>query len=217
MMNVRIQFSKGYEVKYVSHLDLMRTFNRLLMRSGLPVSYTQGFNPHIILTFAQPLSVGVTSDGEYAEFQLDEPCTTDEIKEKLNKVAPQGIEILKVTDCREPKFKDLHAAVYEVALQCNQSKETLLHVLQQEEITVEKKTKKGMKDVNIKPLIFAYDIEEGQEGLVLQLTLASGSEQNLNPDLLLKAFEKHIPGFQIAYKSVHRQKLLTKEKQELIG
>ena len=54
-MNVRIQFSKGYEVKYVSHLDLMRTFNRMLMRSGLPVSYTQGFNPHIILTFAQPL------------------------------------------------------------------------------------------------------------------------------------------------------------------
>ena len=78
MMNVRIQFSKGYEVKYVSHLDLMRT----LMRSGLPVSYTQGFNPHIILTFAQPLSVGVTSDGEYAEFQMEEQCTFDELKDK---------------------------------------------------------------------------------------------------------------------------------------
>ncbi len=217
MMNVRIQFSKGYEVKYVSHLDLMRTFNRLLMRSGLPVSYTQGFNPHIILTFAQPLSVGVTSDGEYAEFQLDEPRTLDEIKTGLNTVAPRGIEILKVTDCREPKFKDLHTAVYEVTVQCNQPKEALLQILQQEEILVEKKTKKGMKDVNIKPLIFHYDIEEKEEALLLVLHLASGSEQNLNPDLLLKAFEKYIPDFQMPYKSVHRKKLLTKENQELIS
>ncbi len=216
-MNVRIQFSKGYEVKYVSHLDLMRTFNRLLMRSGLPVSYTQGFNPHIILTFAQPLSVGVTSDGEYAEFQLDEPRTPEEITTSLNAVAPRGIEILKVTDCGEPKFKDLHMAVYEVAVQCNQAKEALLSVLQQEEIAVEKKTKKGMKDVNIKPLIFHYVIEERAEDLLLGLCLASGSEQNLNPDLLLKAFEKYIPGFEISYKSVHRKKLLTKENQELIN
>ena len=82
MMNVRIQFSKGYEAKYVSHLDLMRTFNRMLMRSGLPVSYTQGFNPHIILTFAQPLSVGVTSDGEYAEFQMEERLLLEVLLEK---------------------------------------------------------------------------------------------------------------------------------------
>lgn len=215
-MNVRIQFSKGYEVKYVSHLDLMRTFNRMLMRSELPVSYTQGFNPHIILTFAQPLSVGVTSDGEYAEFQLEEYCPLTEIKDKLNAAAPEGIEILKVTDELAPKFKELYAAVYEVTLQCNQPKEALLAVLNREELPVEKKTKKGLKEVDIKPLIFDFSIEEEVESLILRLKLASGSERNLNPDLLLKAFEKAIPGFRTDYKSVHRLKLLTKENEELI-
>lgn len=216
MMQVRIKFSKGYEVKYVSHLDLMRTFHRMLMRSGLPISYTQGFNPHIILTFAQPLSVGVTSDGEYAEFQLDEQKPLDEIKEKLNAAAPQGIKILKVTDELIPKFKELHAAVYEVLLQCNQSKETLLALLHQEQILVKKKTKKGMKETDIKPLLFDFAVEEGEKGLILRLKLASGSERNLNPDLLLKAFEKTIPGFHMDYKSVHRIKLLTKENEELM-
>ena len=216
MMNVRIQFSKGYEVKYVSHLDLMRTFNRMLMRSGLPVSYTQGFNPHIILTFAQPLSVGVTSDGEYAEFQMEEQCTFDEIKDKLNAAAPEGIEILKVTDELAPKFKELYAAAYKVTLQCNQPKEALLNVLNREVIPVEKKTKKGLKETNIKPLLFDFSIEEEAESLMLRLKLASGSERNLNPDLLLKAFEKEIPGFRMDYKSVHRIKLLTKENEELM-
>lgn len=216
MMNVRIQFSKGYEVKYVSHLDLMRTFNRMLMRSGLPVSYTQGFNPHIILTFAQPLSVGVTSDGEYAEFQMEEQCTFDEIKDKLNAAAPEGIEILKVTDELAPKFKELYAAAYEVTLQCNQPKEALLNVLNREVIPVEKKTKKGLKEINIKPLLFDFSIEEEAESLMLRLKLASGSERNLNPDLLLKAFEKEISGFRMDYKSVHRIKLLTKENEELM-
>lgn len=216
MMNVRIQFSKGYEVKYVSHLDLMRTFNRMLMRSGLPVSYTQGFNPHIILTFAQPLSVGVTSDGEYAEFQMEEQCTFDEIKDKLNAAAPEGIEILKVTDELAPKFKELYAAVYVVTLQCNQPKEALLNVLNREVIPVEKKTKKGLKEIDIKPLLFDFSIEEEAESLMLTLKLASGSERNLNPDLLLKAFEKEIPGFRMDYKSVHRIKLLTKENEELM-
>lgn len=216
MMNVRIQFSKGYEVKYVSHLDLMRTFNRMLMRSGLPVSYTQGFNPHIILTFAQPLSVGVTSDGEYAEFQMEEQCTFDEIKDKLNAAAPEGIEILKVTDELAPKFKELYAAAYKVTLQCNQPKEALLNVLNREVIPVEKKTKKGLKEINIKPLLFDFSIEEEAESLMLRLKLASGSERNLNPDLLLKAFEKEISGFRMDYKSVHRIKLLTKENEELM-
>lgn len=215
-MNVRIQFSKDYEVKYVSHLDLMRTFNRMLTRSGLPVSYTQGFNPHIILTFAQPLSVGVTSDGEYAEFQLEEPYPADEIKDRLNAAAPEGIRILKVSGTLSPKFKELYAAVYEVTLQCNQPKEALLDLLNRKELLVEKKTKKGFREVDIKPLLFDFSIEEKGEGLLLRLKLASGSEKNLNPDLLLKAFEKNIPSFQMEYKSVHRLKLLTKEGKELL-
>ncbi len=215
-MIVRICFSKGYEVKYVSHLDLMRTFHRMLKRSGLPISYSQGFNPHIILTFAQPLSVGVTSEGEYAEFQLEEERSAEEIAERLNRSAPEGIRVLQVTDCREPKFKELYAAEYQVTLRCNQTAETLMHYLSSPQIMVEKKTKKGYREVDIRPMIFDFSAEERENGVLLSLKLASGSEQNLNPDLLIKALEKNIDGFQLFYKSVHRLRLTTKENRQLI-
>ena len=87
-MKVRyvIKFTKGENIKFIGHLDLMRTIQRIIKRSGLPVEYSKGFNPHMALSIAQPLSVGVYSDGEYLDLVLTESLGVGEVIEKLNKV-----------------------------------------------------------------------------------------------------------------------------------
>lgn len=96
-----IKYTKGDEIKYVAHLDLMRTIQRILRRSELPVEYSKGFNPHIILSIAQPLSVGVASKGEYMDVEFKEEVDEKVIKDTLNANTPIGIEILDVKKAKE--------------------------------------------------------------------------------------------------------------------
>ena len=102
-MDVRVRFTKYGPIKYVGHLDLMRYFQKALRRSGLPLSFTKGFSPHPILSFASPLGVGITSEGEYMDFSLDQDVPLCEISEKLNAEQAYGIEILSVTERKSTK------------------------------------------------------------------------------------------------------------------
>lgn len=208
MMNLRVKFTKGYEVKYVSHLDLMRTFQRMLKRTGYKVKYSEGFNPHMNLTFALPLPVGVTSDGEYAEFSIDEQVSCEAVKERINQVAPKGIEIIEVSEKLTPKFKEIKRAGYTVTFETKNTVEDFKRVCDLSEILIEKKTKKGIKEVDIKPLVFSCNFEKNNDKIIMKLTCAAGSEENLNPDLLVKAFEKYIENCDISYYSIHRNELV---------
>ena len=98
-MKVRyvIKFTKGADIKFIGHLDLMRTIQRIIRRSGLPAEYSKGFNPHMALSIAQPLSVGVYSDGEYLDLVLTEAVGVGEVLEKLNESAPPTIKFLHAT------------------------------------------------------------------------------------------------------------------------
>jgi len=89
-MDVRIKFNKNKEVAFISHLDFLRTFNRMLMRSGLKLAYSQGFNPHIILSFAQPSSVGMLTKNDCADITLDGDYSLEEIKKKLEIMRLRG-------------------------------------------------------------------------------------------------------------------------------
>ena len=92
MATARMKFSKGEEVKYISHLDLQRTFQRALRRADIQIAYSQGFNPHPKLSFAMALAVGMTSEGEYVDVELAHPIDAKEMKERLNNLYPEVYE-----------------------------------------------------------------------------------------------------------------------------
>jgi radical SAM-linked protein len=94
---IKIKYTKGEEVKYISHRDLMRAFQRAIRRAGIPMAYSQGFNPHMKISWGQALKVGAASAGEYAELQVEGWVKAGELMERLNKTLPRGIEILEAT------------------------------------------------------------------------------------------------------------------------
>lgn len=206
----RIIFKKCEEIKYISHLDLMRAFNRMLLRAEIPVKYSEGFNPHMLLNFALPLSVGMTSERDFAEISLTSEMSNEDVKDKLIKAAPAGIVITDVTDAAEPRFKDIAKAEFTLEIHCNKKAEDFLRYLNLPEIITEKKTKKGIKEVDIKPMILsceAYDTEDGR--IALRLMLAAGNTANLNPSLVMKAAEGCIDGLELELVNTVRENLYT--------
>lgn len=177
-MLVRIRFAKYGPIKFVGHLDTMRYFQKVVRRSGLDVSYSQGFNPHQIMSFALPLGVGVTSDAEYLDLEIEpdakELSASDperEIFNMLNNAMTPGFEMLAVRLVGEPepqKHRDtamalVSAADYAVSFKDGydtgfESKEEFVcrwsEFIAQEEINVTKKTKKTERELNIRPFIY---------------------------------------------------------------
>lgn len=209
-MDVRIKFNKKAEASYISHLDLLRTFNRMVMRSGLVPGYSQGFNPHILISFAQPSSVGMITENDCADITFDGEYEISEIFEKLKAASPSGIEIAEVTTERIPPFNKVNMALYKVELECNKNKNDIVSFMEKEEILIDKKTKKGIKEVDIKPMIIDYDVDDNS-GIILNLKLASGSNGNLNPALLVKAMEKYVDNFFVESMRVTRTGLISED------
>ena len=165
-MKVRyvIKFTKEANIKFISHLDLMRTLQRVIRRANLPMEYSKGFNPHMAMSIAQPLSVGVYSDAEYMDIVLVEELDEKEIIEKLNAKTASGIKFLEarkvITKEGEKKLPQamalIDAARFTVKMLCEDSKvvEEKLKTLEEnkEWITI-KKSKKGEKEVNLRTMI----------------------------------------------------------------
>ena len=215
-MNVRVRFTKYGPIKYVGHLDLMRYFQKALRRSGLPLSFTKGFSPHPILSFASPLGVGITSEGEYMDFSLDQDVPLSEICAKLNAQEAYGVEILSVTERRSTKkaMAELAAASYLVYFKKNPFDAETLRSLVDKKITnasslvVTKKTKKSERQVDLLPLIYDIKVLERfpsdkrdhfipdweQNGFLLSeddpaiyMKVCARSSDNLKPELLMEA------------------------------
>jgi radical SAM-linked protein len=210
LSSIRIKFVRGEEVKYISHLDMMKAFERAIRRSGLPISYSKGFNPHPQMVFGLPLSVGVTSDAEYADFELEEDIDAEQFMNVLNSQLPKG---LKIVDSKEKKTKknvmsEISRASYRVIILCkskigiNEINCKISEFLKKQEIIIKKKTKNRIRDTDIRQMIFrmeAYSIDgicESYKGtdfiFELRATLSAGSKGNLKPELLIKAFSKAI-------------------------
>ena len=176
-MKVRyvIKFTKGADIKFIGHLDLMRTIQRIIKRSGLPVEYSKGFNPHMALSIAQPLSVGVYSDGEYLDLVLTESLGVGEVIEKLNVSAPPTIKFLHATPVeivenvkRLPQAMALlDGARYIIKIKLNGTskvEEEMMNTLNESKWEIVKKTKKGEKLTDIKPFVkeFKYWIKDNE-------------------------------------------------------
>lgn len=203
-MKARIKFRKYGVMKFIGHLDVMRYFQKVMRRAEIPIAFTGGYSPHMIMSFAQPLGVGITSDGEYLDVELTESISSTEAVARMNAVMVEGIDVVSFVQIpEEKKYSGMTitaAADYLVTLpETFQTSEVIRQVpedwqtkidafLAQEQIVVWKKTKKSEKEVDIKSLI--YDMKIDGDGIYL--FLATGSEQNLKPDLVMEAFLKFI-------------------------
>jgi len=177
---IRLRFSKTDTLRFIGHLDFLKVFTQTIRRSGLPIAYSQGFNPHQIISFALPLPLGMESVNDYADISLTTDVPHDEIIEKLNSAAPQGLRVLAAY---KPTGATAAAAtaVADYALTADISEEAIQKILTAENIVIPKKTKSGVKNTDIRPDIL--DITKTDSGAILRLS--AGSAKFLNPLLVV--------------------------------
>jgi radical SAM-linked protein len=199
-MRMVVKYSKGEKVKYISHLELMRALHRALRRAGIPVAFSQGYNPQPKTAFAMPLSVGMTSEGEYMDITLEAYMKAETFCQRMNDVLPDGIQLLKAVEVDEslPSLMSLiDRALYLITLPDppEDMDKKLNSFLAQREIIVRKDGKRGERLINIRPMILQADIisSQGRE-TVIKAMLSTGSREYLNPEHMIKAFLTYAEG-----------------------
>lgn len=161
LSNIRVKFIRGEEVKYISHLDLMKAFERALRRANLPIAYSQGFNPHPQMVFGLPLSVGVTSEAEYADFELSVDVEPEKFAKILNENLPAGLKIEEANYLHGKSniMKEISTASYDVLVFRAEDEEMvgiegkIKELLAQDQVNVVKEGKKGAREIDIKPMV----------------------------------------------------------------
>ena len=227
-MRYLIKFTKESEIKFVGHLDLMRTIQRMMKRSGLPVEYSQGFNPHINLSLAQPLAVGVYSAGDYFDAPLEGDIDEFAVKEALNNVAPPGIRILEVSKIREDEHKKIfksmaaiNAASYRIKIRYRDVsllEKEMDSLLQKQEWTIIKKSKSGEKEVDIRPMIRNIDFRIVENLLIIDAVVSCGSKENLSPELLAEFIKTNTSSADGgAFTDIRRNEMYADEESNLIA
>ena len=187
MRSVRVFFKKEGRTKYISHLDLNRFMLKIIRKSKIPVWFSEGYNPHPYITFALPLSLGFESDYEVMDIRLDDDSySNDSVFNALSGLLPVGFELIKCTD---PIMKagQVCFADYKIVFDSEDSSvvNELYSFLQSDSIVSSKKTKKGtIKEIDLKNYIKDFSLN----GTTLNLTLAAGGSNNLNPKLVLDAY-----------------------------
>lgn len=230
MKNIRLKFNKKDDLIYISHLDLMRMFQRVFRRSGIMLKHTEGFNPQPKIAFATALALGTESDGEYMDIELEEDIELGELLDRLNDNLPSGIKILAGAEKTE---KDSVMSLIEWGdyLVDVRSKEEypLEHVKGEIEkmmaldeiIEVKEKKKKGKvtaKEVNIRQNIKSLDaVMTDKDHIVFDLLLKTGSNGNLKPDVVIEKLAEHT-GLDLDLSSLRiRRKDLYLEKEGQIS
>ena len=192
MQRVRATFEKKGRAKYISHLDLNRCMLRTFRRSGLPIWYTEGFHSHPYYSFALALSLGFESSCEILDFNLNEDIPFDEIKDRLNAVMPEGMRIVKVADQKQ-KITAIAKAEYSFSLTAEDAEglySAVQALLEQPQILIEKKTKKGLKEVDIKPEMEVVSCEKTDNSVDMVMRLPAGTQTNYNPSLFIEALRR---------------------------
>lgn len=190
-MRMLAVFTKGERLRHIGHLDLMRAMQRALRRSGLPVSYSKGYNPHILLTFASALSTGAWGRREIMDVTLEEAISPDSFVKAMNDALPADLQVLsaRAIDDRHPALMAMVAAAEytltilddETAAALNACREDFLL---QQTIVTPRKTKSGVADCDIKPLI----LELASAGNQIRAKLCLTERTSCKPDMLLTAW-----------------------------
>ncbi len=180
---VRLRFSKGDPVRFLSHLDVLRTIERAIRRSKLPIAYSEGFHPKQKIAFAHALPVGVTSKAEYMDLQMNKSVSGIEVQEALNTVLPPGFRIsdsAMLPERTASLMSIVKAATYRLAFLKTVSfngEEVVKQLLAAEQLMVDRQTKKGIRRLDIRPMVYVLQWSDN----CLYVQGACGSEQNLRP------------------------------------
>ncbi|MDE7261799.1 MAG: TIGR03936 family radical SAM-associated protein [Oscillospiraceae bacterium] len=212
MGKLRLIFTKEGRAVYISHLDLLRTFQRVFLRQGLVLRHSQGFHPHPIISFALPLPVGQSSGCEVLDFEVNGDMDGAGLPEALNRYMPEGI---RATDCYIPvrpvrdlaKLRCKVQFLYDNGVPTDAT-EKIEILLTGESVVIQKRTKrKAMADVDIRPMLHSLEIMEGP-GLLTLDAVVSAQNPGLNPALLAAAVEVHLPQYKPDFVQVRRLALL---------
>ena len=192
-MNIRMKFKKNGCMKFIGHLDIMRYFQKAIRRADIDIAYSEGFSPHMIMSFAAPLGVGLTSEGEYVDLQVHSCASSKAAVDALNSVMVDGMEVVSFKLLPE-NVKNAMASVAAADYFVNWREgyapegweEKFLAFLQKEEMLIVKKTKRSEAEVDLKPMLYKAELRDG--GIFMQV--ACGSVNNLKPELVMGAFAK---------------------------
>ena len=216
-MKIRIKFRKYGVMKFIGHLDIMRYFQKAIRRAGIDICYSAGFSPHMIMSFASPLGVGLTSDGEYLDIEIGNELSSASAVHRLNAVMAEGVEVLSFRRIPDEKASNamslVAAADYEVRFRDpDVLPENYANAWDsfcgQDAILITKKTKKGERELDLKPLIYQAECRPSSDGSCIFLRLSAGSADNIKPELVMEAFAAYagfsIPEFALL---IHRKEL----------
>mgnify|MGYP000482835954 CR=1 FL=1 len=222
-MKIRIEFSKLKGVRYISHLELMDTIRRAVRRANLPAKYTQGYNPHLVLSLGQPLAVGMIGKGEFFDFNLKEKVEEKKIVQRLNDSLPQYIKIKEaryVPDDVKSLQAIVDTAIYSIDFAYDKNKvddEKILKSLQSKnEIEIiRKRRNKEDRKLDLAPMI--YDIELDNKLPIWHFTVSTGSSGNVRPSELIKALnERYDLIKKVPLVNVIREGMYVKQKNKLL-
>ncbi len=231
-MKIRIKFRKYGLMRFIGHLDMMRYFQKAMRRADIDIAYSEGFSPHQIMSFAAPLGVGITSNGEYFDIEVHSSRSSKEALRALNEVMVEGVQVTeykRLPDHAPNAMSSVAASSYTVHYKDPLRNPFSLPALKeaikdfydgQEEILMTKQTKKSQRILNLKPLIYQLEgVEEANPGFALQLSAGSG--ENIKPELVLEAFYDYLkrkeweihPGYCSMNMQIHRLEVYTRDEK----
>lgn len=220
-MKLRIKYSKLGNLRFIGHLDVMRYFQKEIRRAGLKVSYSKGFSPHQIISFAAPLAMGITSDGEYFDGEFDEITTSKQMIDALNAVS---VEDIHVTECvilpedAKNAMSVVEASDYRISFHSfDEETQRLIasidDFLKQDSIIIMKKTKKNEREEDIKPGILKMECKDD----TIYMLLATGSSYNLKPELVMEALCRYADvSYDFFSMYIHRLETYLRKEGELL-
>ena len=217
IMSVRIMFSKTGDLMYISHLDLSRTMQRIMVRSDIDIWYSEGFNPQPRIVFALPLPVGVESECELMDIKINHPMELDEIKARIQRNFPAE---MKAMDVYVPsvKFKEICYADYTIRLyspRLESDTHEKINELFSKECIINKKSKSGEREVDICSFIKSINAQRVDNYVEIHTIICAGNESNLNPELIVESIKKYLgilnSGSVDEYSTIMRNRMLDSE------
>ncbi len=197
-MKIRIKFTKQGPMKFIGHLDMMRYFQKVMRRAQVDIRYSEGFSPHQIMSFASPLGVGLTSKGEYMDIEVLSTENSKTMVERMNQAMVEGTRVLSyrhLDDSSKNAMSIVAAADYTMIFRENYRPQDMeaffkefMKFQAQPQILIAKETKKGQRELDLKPLL--YKVERREQSVFLQVS--TGSRDNVKPELVMEAFARYL-------------------------
>ncbi len=227
-MKIRIKFCKYGVMKFIGHLDMMRYFQKCIRRAGIDIAYSEGFSPHQIMSFAAPLGVGVTSDGEYLDIEVYSTKSSAQSLKAFNETMAEGVRVVsyrRLKDTDKKAMSVVAAADYELYVKDGDEApdgdyEAALKEFYGKpgEILITKQTKKGERTMDLKKLIYAFQVRKEAGKPVFYLKVSTGSTDNVKPEMVLEAFYGFLgEAYNPHAIQIHRKDVYAQEQGALVS